>query len=131
MKYNLDDENEILNAKHKLAWFIASGKEIEMKEVGKTRTTRQNSAIHVYFELLARALSEAGLDMRKTLKPGVEIPWSGNTVKDYLFRPIMKAQTGKDSTTELTTKEIDAVYDTLNRHLDEKFGVTVGFPSNE
>lgn len=130
MKYNLDDENEILNAKHKLAWFIASGKEIEMKEVG-TRTTRQNSAIHVYFELLARALSEAGLDMRKTLKPGVEIPWSGNTVKDYLFRPIMKAQTGKDSTTELTTKEIDAVYDTLNRHLDEKFGVTVGFPSNE
>ncbi len=131
MKYNLDDENEILNAKHKLAWFIASGKEIEMKEVGKTRTTRQNSAIHVYFELLARALSEAGLDMRKTLKPGVEIPWSGNTVKDYLFRPIMKAQTGKDSTTELTTKEIDAVYDTLNRHLGEKFGVTVGFPSNE
>ncbi len=69
--------------------------------------------------------------MRKTLKPGVEIPWSGNTVKDYLFRPIMKAQTGKDSTTELTTKEIDAVYDTLNRHLGEKFGVTVGFPSNE
>jgi len=131
VKYNLDDENEILNAKHKLAWFIASGKEIEMKEVGKTRTTRQNSAIHVYFELLARALSEAGLDMRKTLKPGVEIPWSGNTVKDYLFRPIMKAQTGKDSTTELTTKEIDAVYDTLNRHLGEKFGVTVGFPSNE
>ena len=131
MKYNLDDENEILNAKHKLAWFIASGKEIEMKEVGKTRTTRQNSAIHVYFELLARALSEAGLDMRKTLKPGVEIPWSGNTVKDYLFRPIMKAQTGKDSTTELTTKEIDAVYDTLNRLLGEKFGVTVGFPSNE
>ena len=131
MKYNLDVENEILNAKHKLAWFIASGKEIEMKEVGKTRTTRQNSAIHVYFELLARALSEAGLDMRKTLKPGVEIPWSGNTVKDYLFRPIMKAQTGKDSTTELTTKEIDAVYDTLNRHLGEKFGVTVGFPSNE
>lgn len=97
----------------------------------KIRTDKQNKALHLYFTHLAEALNENGLDMRKTLKPSIEIPWTPKTVKDYLWRPIMKAQVMKESTTELTTKEIDLVFDTLNRHLSEKFGVSVAFPSLE
>jgi hypothetical protein len=93
------------------------------------RTNRQNNALHVLFKLLADELNEAGLDMRKTLKPGVEIPWTGDSVKEYLWRPIQQAQLNKKSTTELTTKEIDAVFDTINRHIGEKFGLFVPFPS--
>ena len=97
----------------------------------KTRTNRQNSALHLYFSMLADELNSAGLDMRKTLKPAVEIPWSGKTVKEYIWRPIMTAQLNKTSTTEMTTKEIDEVLNTITRHLGEKFGLSVEFPSIE
>jgi len=95
------------------------------------RTDKQNKSLHLYFVLLADALNDAGLDMRKTLKPGVEIPWNYKTVKEYLWRPIQKAQLGKESTTELTTTDIDKVFETLNRHLGEKFGITQEFPDEE
>lgn len=97
----------------------------------KPRTVTQNSALHLYFTQLADELNNAGLDMRKTLKPTIDIPWSGESIKEYLWRPIMKAQLGKESTTKLTTKEIDQVFDTINRHLGEKFGLTISFPSIE
>lgn len=100
-----------------------------MNDTEKQRTPRQNRALHKFYGMLAVSLNEAGLDMRRTLKPGVDIPWTAETVKDYLWRPIQSAQLEKDSTTELTTKDIDAIYDTLNRHLGEKLGVHVPFPS--
>ena len=104
-------------------------KDEERKE--KQRTVKQNRALHKLFDLYAENLNNAGLDMRKTLKPGVDIPWSAETVKEYLWRPIQKAQLNKDSTTELTTKDIDRVFDTINRHMGEKFGLTTEFPSIE
>lgn len=93
------------------------------------RTLSQNAALHVYFKLVADKLNEAGLDMRKVLKPTVEIPWSPKAVKEYMWRPIMTAQLGKRSTTEMTTVDIDFVFDTINRHLGEKFGIHEPFPS--
>ena len=101
----------------------------EKKE--KQRTILQNNALHLYFENLAETLNSAGLDMKKVLKPEIDIPWSKETVKEYLWKPIQNAQLGKKSTTELTTKEIDKVFDTINRHLGEKLGVHTDFPSIE
>lgn len=97
----------------------------------KPRTLKQNRALHLLFTHLADELNDAGLDMRKTLKPGVDIPWSGKTIKEYLWRPVQKAQLGKESTTELTTKEIDLVFETILRHLGDKFGLSIEFPSIE
>jgi len=54
-----------------------------------------------------------------------------STDKEYLWRPIMKAQLNKESTTEMTTKDIDQIFDTINRHLGEKFGLHLDFPSIE
>lgn len=93
------------------------------------RTKQQNKALHLFFTHLAGELNGAGLDMRKTLKEGVEIPWNANTVKNYLWRPIQEAQLGINSTTELSTKDIDIIYDTLTRYLGEKHGVFTDFPS--
>lgn len=101
------------------------------KEPVKTRTLIQNRALHLMFEHLSQELNDAGLDMRKTLKPGVEIPWNKNTVKEYLWRPIQKAVTLKESTTKLDTKEIDKVFEILLRHMGNKFGVEIQFPSIE
>lgn len=95
------------------------------------RTKRQNKALHVLFRLMSDNLNEHGLDMRKTLKPGVEIPWTPEAVKEYLWRPIQEAQLNKHSTTELTTIDIDKVFDTINKHMGEKHGLHVPFPSIE
>lgn len=98
----------------------------EKKE--QPRTKRQNDALHKYFELVAGVLNDAGLDMRQVLKPEVDIPWNTYNVKEFLWRPVQILQLGKESTTQLTTKEIDLVYDTLNRHLS-KLGISEPFPS--
>ena len=97
----------------------------------KQRTIQQNRALHLYFTLLAEALNAAGLDMKKTLKPEIDIPWTPGTVKDFLWKPVQKAILGKESTTELNTIEPSDVHDVLNRHLSEKFGISVEFPSLE
>lgn len=105
-------------------------KDLEAKEYPQ-RTKQQNKAIHVLFNLYAGKLNEAGLDMRKTLKETVDIPWTGPAVKEWIWKPVQKALLNKDSTTELTTVEIDEVFDTINRYMAEKHGLSVKFPSIE
>lgn len=102
-----------------------------MNKEEKLRTLKQNSALHLYYTHLAETLNGAGLDMRLVLKPEIDIPWTPETVKEHLWRPIQKGFLGIESTTDLTTKNIDMVYDVLNRHLGQKFGVSVPFPSEE
>ena len=83
------------------------------------RTSQQNKALHVYFELVADALNSAGFDIQKTIeKSPIDISWSRESVKELLWRPIQKTIYSKQSTTELEkSKEIDAVYENLNRFL--------------
>ncbi|MCR4307158.1 MAG: hypothetical protein NUV80_01200 [Candidatus Berkelbacteria bacterium] len=95
----------------------------------KTRTSQQNKALWKYFELLAEALNDAGFDIRKTLKQDIDIPWTKNSVHDYLWIPVLKAMTDKESTTDMNTVEPSEVYEVLTRHLGEKTGVFVEWPS--
>lgn len=94
------------------------------------RTIQQNKAMHKYFELLAKALNDAGYDMKKTLKQEVEIPWTKEMVKEHLWRPIQEIMLAKHSTTEMDTKGPSEIYAVLDRHLSSKTGVHVEFPTN-
>ena len=49
-----------------------------------SRTLTQNKAIHKYFELLSEGLNDAGLDMKKVLKPSVDIDWTPDMIKTHL-----------------------------------------------
>jgi hypothetical protein len=95
------------------------------------RTTQQNRALHKYFALLATELNAAGLDMKATLKPSIEIPWTPENVKEHLWKPFQNFQLNRESTTDLSVREVDDVYNTLNRHLGEKLHIHVPFPSAE
>ena len=97
----------------------------------KQRTESQNKALHLYFTQLAEMLNDAGLDMRKVLKPSISIPWTPQTIKENLWKPVMEFQLQKSSTTEMTTKDIDEVYDVINKHIGEQFGISIEFPSQE
>lgn len=95
------------------------------------RTGSQNRALHLGMTMLADSLNNAGLDMRVLLKPGVNIPWTGHSVKEHLFKPFMHLMTGKESTTELekASGEIEKIWDTLMRELGEKHGIeAIPFP---
>jgi len=105
---------------------------VEEKEK-PSRTSTQNSALHLGFQLIADALNGAGLDMRKVLKPEISMDWNTLTVKEYLFKPVMKLMTLKDSTTKLDkTAEIDKVWETVMRFLMENHHIEyINFPSDE
>lgn len=97
----------------------------------ENRTPKQNDSLHLYFRLLADELNSSGYDMKKVLKPSIDITWNEKTVKEYLWRPVQYAQLMKKSTRDLDKKEISQVYDVLNRHFSEKFGLSVPFPHDE
>lgn len=104
------------NCQKKLGEFLG------MVEPRRARTEAQNNAIHKNCEIIAKKLNDSGNDMRKVLKEEVDIEWSTISVKEYLWRPIQKALTGKDSTTELEkgSGEIEKIHENLMRHLGER-----------
>jgi len=96
----------------------------------KQRSSLQNNALHLAFGLLAGSLNDSGLDMKKVLT--IDIPWTVTAVKEYLYRPVMKAMLAKESTTELDSKEISDVWEVLMRELGREKGVeNIPFPSEE
>lgn len=98
----------------------------------KPRTIQQNKALHKFFELLADEFNNAGYSVQLVLKEKMDLDWDASAVKELLWRPAQKALLKKNSTTELTKQmDIDKVYDHLNRHLGEKFGIHVPWPSYE
>ena len=100
------------------------------KTPSKKRTSSQNRALHKLFELVADEFENNGIEMSIFAKLPIRVPWSGVMVKE-LWRAIQFSQLNKVSTTNLTTKEIDLVYDTFNRMIAEEFGLHVAFPSIE
>lgn len=98
------------------------------RETG-VRSAKQNSSLHLYFELLAAELNSSGYTIQKLLSHAVDLEWSAESIKELLWRPIQKALIKKKSTTQLDrVSEIDQVYDHINRYLSE-FGIHVVFPS--
>lgn len=81
------------------------------------------------FQQLADQLNESGFDMKRTLKESVDIPWTPDLVKEHLWRSVQKAVTGKESTTQLTSTEIDKVFEILAKHLGEVTKLEIEFPS--
>lgn len=107
-------------------------RDIRVVNLAMKRTSQQNRAIHLACKKLANELNLAGLDMKAVLKPNVDIPWGTESVKEFIFKPIMKARYLKQSTTELekTTGEIQEIWDIIMRHMGEKFGIEyIPFPS--
>lgn len=117
-----------------LEWLVKNENKKCWAELGRetgVRTPSQNNALHLGLTMIAKTLNDAGLDMRKVLKPEIEIPWTTASAKDHLWRPIQIAMTGKESTTQLNkVSDITEIWDVIMRFLGEKHGVEyIPFPS--
>src|SRR3990167_6043254 len=97
------------------------------------RTISQNNALHKYCELIAIALNDAGYSIPEVLKHfKMEVEWSKENVKEILWRTAQERRFKKHSTTKLLKhKEIDLIYDVMNRFLGEKLHIeNIPFPSS-
>ena len=104
---------------------------MQLEKKPNTRTLTQNRAMHKYFQLLSDALNDAGFGVQAVLKPGINVSWSPTTVKELLWKTVLKAYKMKDSTTKMSTTDIDRVYDIVNQHVGETTGVFIPWPERE
>lgn len=77
-------------------------------------------------------MNSAGYSVQLVLAQKMDLDWTPQLCKELLWRPAQKAILKKKSTTELgKSEDIDKVFEHLNRHIGEKFGLHVPFPVNE
>lgn len=121
----INSEIRLAEAKRKLEqlWRENRYVEVEVRRKAKQRTLTQNRALHLFCKWLAEALNDAGYDMKRTLRHDADIPWTMESVKEHLWRPVQEALTSKHSTTELTTVDPTEVHATLSRHLGARLGI--------
>lgn len=131
MIYRTEISTEKYRAKEYFNKLIDSEQVIEIKNVGKKRSLRQNRSLYLWFELVSKEFNDAGIDMRKFIEDGIDIPFTPETVKSHLWKPVMEGYLEKISTTELKTKDIDKIYDILNKHIGERTGLHVPFPNKD
>ncbi len=105
-------------------------KVLEIADVKQSKTEKQFKALHLWFQLLADALNDAGFDQKKVIN--IDIPWSAYAVKEYLWRPTQIKMLGKKSTTRLTRNEIDPIFEVISKEIGLRCsGLYVPFPSKE
>jgi len=126
--WDLDTEDQVRHLVAHASMKRLAGEKFRVQVVNedpKQRTPTQNNALHMWLSQVATTLNDAGFDMRAVMKEDAEIPWTQESAKYNLWRPIQKAMTETESTTELTTTDCSAICDAITRHLGQKLGVTL------
>lgn len=114
---------ETLTEAHKLLDdFYRTHKFVKVEfKAGKQRTLTQNACLHLWLGWLAESLNNAGLDMRTVMKQDADLPWSTETCKQFLWKPIQRALINRESTTEAERKDYGYIEQVLSNHLQTKF----------
>lgn len=97
-----------------------------------TYTSQQRKAAWKYMRLKADQLNEAGLDQRKFLKPGYDIPWTPEAFHDHVWLTVQNAMYRTDSMRELKKGQVSKIHEVIEREIAEKHGVDqLPFPSDD
>ena len=132
MILNLQNNSDVVKLKDKVAYFISKGKTIDLIEKRNTRTTKQNSALHLFFTIITNQLNEMGLEYNYIGLKGQVIGtrYTTHIVKEFLWRPIQKTMFDIHSTKDINTIQINDIIDVLSKWFGEK-GVYIEFPNIE
>jgi hypothetical protein len=98
---------------------------MKMEHKDNTRTLPQNNSLHNYCTEMAQELNNAGITMAVFMQ-NIEAEHTMESVKS-LWRAFAKAKYGKTSTKDLTTQQIDVIFDEVNRHVGQ-WGLHLDFP---
>ncbi len=96
------------------------------------RSPQQQKALEVYCRGLADGLNAVGYDFTDGKVIRLPVAFTQENVKEYMFKKVMVSLfPDYDSTTQLSTIEIQQVYENLNLFTSEKFGVGLTWPTKE
>lgn len=99
----------------------------------RQRTIPQNSSLHKYCATISGDMNNAGFTQRLLVgkfKEGFELPVTPEMIKD-IFREVGLAMFKKKSTKELSTVEVQSVYQVVDQRFAEITGVRAEWPSKE
>lgn len=132
MIYNLQNTSEAEKCADKLSYFIETGKTVDLIQKMNTRTTTQNSALHLLFTIITNQLNEMGLEYHYYGLKGhlITTRYTKFIVKNFFWRPIQKTLFDIESTTKINTIQINEIMDVIIKWFGEK-GVLIQFPSKE
>lgn len=102
--------------------------QVDFKKIDK-RTIQQNASLHLWCNLIADHLNKENLTITDVIK--AETQWSMNTVKENVFKPVVKSLYGKDSTTKLNKDEFEKIIDTMVLAFASKGIVIPEFPNRD
>ena len=111
---------KIVNEPMLLSDYPVGGYRITIESIESKVTPSQFKALHVWCGLQAAAMNDCGFEQMHWLeltKKGLEFPWSKDSVKENMFKPILKALTDKDSTTAMKTVDPDLILRPLHKKL--------------
>ena len=92
------------------------------------RTGKQNNSLQLYCRGLATILNDSGITYKEFFET-LDSDFTEETIRN-IFRKKGKSKYGKPKTSTFTKKELQIIYDELNRHT-AKFGITLPWPSEE
>jgi len=130
-KYTINSDMSLLDVIQLITTIYKDKKHVTISIHPQQRSGKQNNSLHKYCEMLADELNDKGLDMRKVLKPEIDIPWTGKSIKKYIWKEIQKIMFDTDSTADLTRPEVSQVYDVINRNMINTHDINVPFPSKD
>lgn len=97
----------------------------------KQRTDKQNRSLHLYFQKMSELLNDGGFTVKVVLSKTPELDWNEKLFKEMLWRRVQRKKTGKKSSKDLDSGEIQIVWEELNRFIGQEFGLHCPWPSIE
>lgn len=107
------------------------GRERYYSVVRANRTNKQNNTLAVLCRRMADALNEAGFEIPHPFKPDLEIPYTETSIRELIYKPIIKAMFDADSSTTLTTTQFSEAMTTMVDAVCRNTGVNVPIPALE
>ena len=132
MIFNLQNEKEADEFKEKSAFYLKNGHTVDLIKKKNTRTTKQNSALHLLFTIISSQLNEMGLEFNYIGLSGknLSLRHTPHLVKEMVWKPLQRALFDIESTTKLNTEQINEIVDVLTKFFAER-GIVIQFPSKE
>ena len=132
MLLNFQDNNDVIKGREKLEYYIKNGKTVDLIVKKNTRTTLQNSALHLLFTIISNQLNEMGSEFKYLGLKGqvLSMRHTPNLVKEMIWKPIQIALFDIKSTTKINTQQINEIVDVLSKYFAEK-GIEIEFPSRD
>lgn len=92
-----------------------------------SRTDRQNNALHLFCEWIARALNQKSLYFKHPFKD-FNLKWNKTMVKEIIWKPIQETMFNKKSTTKLSTKEVSQIAEEIMNNFSAEYAIILNFP---